>query len=161
MDKSEIRIRDYRASDLNALIEVFRGSVRRIARRDYTHEQIMAWAPDDIDHEARGARHSSKPTWVAEIAGVFVGFADLEPDGHLDCMYVHPDYQGHGVASVLLLQVEAAAKARGLIRLYLEVSITAQPFFERRGLRIIAAQTVTFNGQEFINYRMEKILNSD
>ena len=161
MDKSEIHIRDYRASDLNALIDVFRGSVRRVAQRDYTHEQIMAWAPDDIDHEARRARHSSKPTWVAEIAGVFVGFADLEPDGHLDCMYVHPDYQRLGVASILLLHVEATAKTHGLTRLYSEVSITARPFFERRGFRLLAAQTVTFNGQTFKNYRMEKVLDSD
>ena len=87
-----------------------------------------------------------------------VGFADLEADGHLDCMYVHADYQRRGVASRLLSEVEAAGKAQGLNRLYSEVSITARPFFERRGFRVIAPQLVTARGQEFLNYRMEKFL---
>ena len=73
------------------LIELFRNSVRRIARRDYTQEQVLAWAPDDIDLNASAARHSSKPTWRAEIDGIFVGFADLEPDGHLD-QAIHDGY---------------------------------------------------------------------
>lgn len=155
-----ILIRRYKPSDLDALIDLFRGSVRRIARRDYTEEQVIAWAPDDIDREARAKRHSSKPTWVAEIDGVFAGYAALEPNGHLDCLYVHADYQRIGVASTLLCQLEASAKEQGLTWLYSEVSITARPFFERRGFRVITAQTVALRGQQFINYRMEKLLNS-
>jgi len=156
---AEIRIRDYTTSDLDALIEIFLSSVRRIASRDYSPSQIMAWAPDDIDRKERAVRHSSKPTWVAEIDGVMVGFTDLEPDGHLDCMYVHADYQGLGVANALLRQVEAAAESQGLDRLYSEVSITARPFFERRGFRVVMPQTVIARGQQFKNYQMEKLLN--
>jgi putative acetyltransferase len=155
---SEIRIRSYEPSDIDDLITLFRDTVRRIARRDYTQDQVTAWAPDTIDLEARAVRHSSKPTWIAEISGTMVGFGDLEPDGHLDCMYVHADYQGRGIASRLLAEIEAAAKAQGLTRLYSEVSITARPFFERRGFRVIAPQIVRARGQEFLNYRMEKFL---
>jgi len=96
---------------------------------------------------------------VAEIGGVLVGYTDLEPNGHLDRMYVHADFQRVGVATALLSTAEAAAKEGGLTRLYSEVSITARPFFERRGFRVIAAQTVTSNGQEYLNYRMEKRLS--
>ena len=157
----DIHIRRYEPSDIDDVISLFRDTVRRIARRDYTQDQVIAWAPDNIDREARAIRHSSKPTWIAEIGSTMVGFADLEPDGHLDCMYVHADYQGRGVASRLLAEVETVAKARGLTRLYSEVSITARPFFERRGFRLIAAQIVTARGQEFLNYRMEKFLAGD
>jgi putative acetyltransferase len=136
---SEIRIRRYEPSDIDDLIALFRDSVRRVARRDYTQEQVVAWAPDNIDRDARALRHSSKPTWIAEIAGTMVGFSDLEPDGHLDSMYVHADYQGKGVATKLLAEVETAAKAQRLNRLYSEVSITARPFFERRGFRVSRA----------------------
>jgi len=160
MTSSDIRIRDYRPSDLDAQIELWRGSVRQIAGRDYTYEQVMAWAPDDIDREAAAARNLSRPVWVAEIGGIMAGYTDLEPNGHLDRMFVHPDYQRLGVASALLSKAEAVAKEQGLTRLYSEVSITARPFFERRAFRVITHQIVTVRGQKYLNYRMEKLLSS-
>lgn len=161
VNSSKISIRRYEAADLDTLIELFRNSVRRVASRDYTHEQVMAWAPDNIDREATASRNLSRPTWVAEIDGVIAGFTDLEPTGHLDRLYVHSDYQRRGVASTLLTTVEAVAKEQHITRLYSEVSITARPFFERCGFRVIASQTVAVRGQEFTNYRMEKLLDSN
>jgi putative acetyltransferase len=153
-----IHIRPYDPSDLDALIALFRDSVRRVASRDYSPEQVLAWAPDDMDRERWAARCAAKPTWVAERGGEPVGFTDLEPDGHIDMFYVHADHQGVGVASALLGRVESAARDAGIGRLFTEASKTARPFFERRGFRVIAAQTVRFNGQDFVNFRMEKWL---
>jgi putative acetyltransferase len=162
MKSDAIRVRDYRPSYLDALIALWRGSIRQIASRDYTREQIMAWAPDRVDREAAAARNLSRRVWVAEIGDVVVGYTDLESTGHLDRLYVHADFQRLGVASALLLAVEAAAAEQAIIRLFSEVSITAKPFFERRGFHVIAPQTVMFNGYEYLNYRMEKHLkNSD
>jgi putative acetyltransferase len=158
--RDEIHIREYRASDVDILIELFRNSVRNVARHDYTHEQVLAWAPDNIDCEPWAKKYENRQAWIAQVDGVPAGFSDLEPDGHLDMMFVHADYQRIGVASALLCKVETVAKERGLSRLYSEVSITARPFFELRGFRVIAAQTVTKSGQEFLNYRMEKAINS-
>ena len=118
----------------------------------------MAWAPDEIDREAWAKRYRHRQGWVAEIDGALAGFSDLEPDGHLGMMYVHPDYQGCGVASALLAQIEETARTGGLGRLYTEASITARSFFERRGFRLIAPQTVFIRGEELVNYRMEKSL---
>lgn len=39
-----VRIRPYAPDDLDATLDVFAASVRRIAARDYTPEQIAAWA---------------------------------------------------------------------------------------------------------------------
>jgi putative acetyltransferase len=153
-----VTVRRYAATDLDTLIDLFRQSVRRIARKDYTDAQILAWAPDDIDRAAFGARRDAKPTWVAEISGMIVGFTDLEPDGHIDMLFVHPEGQGRGVARALLDTVERTAQERGLARLYAEASITARPVFERYGFCVITAQTVSRNGQDFTNYRMEKKL---
>jgi putative acetyltransferase len=151
-----VLVRAYRAEDLDDLIAVFTGSVRIVARRDYSEAQVMAWAPDQPDRQRWAERCGSRPTWVAEIEGVIVGFSDLEPDGYLDRMYVHHAYQGRGVASALLDRVQAAAKAQGLDRLFTEASITARPFFERRGFVVLAPQTVEVRGQRFTNFRMEK-----
>lgn len=151
-------IRLYRPGDVDALIDIFRASVRLVARRDYTQEQVLAWAPDEIDRQDWVEQYAGRPAWVAEIDGALVGFSDLEPDGHLDMMFVHPDHQGRGVASALLAEVESAARHQGIDCLHTEASITAKPFFERRGFHLLAPQTVSIRGQRFINYRMEKVL---
>ena len=49
-------------------------------------------APEEIDATALNARRLSRTTWVAEIGGKTVGFSDLEADGHLGMLYVHPDF---------------------------------------------------------------------
>ena len=154
-----IIIRDYRPDDLNALIDLFRGSVRSVARRDYSERQVLAWAPDIINSEGFALRCTAKPTWVAEINEQIAGFADLEPDGHVDMLYVHVGHQAKGVARALLAHIENVAMRRSLDRLYTEASITARTAFERRGFQVIAEQTVTLRGEAFVNYRMEKRLS--
>lgn len=153
-----IAIRAYRPEDRDLLIELFRSAVRRVAIRDYTRDQILAWAPDAIDAEAFGRRRASKPTFIATIEGEPVGFTDLESDGHIDMLFVHADHQSKGVARALLDHVERLARSRQMPRLYTEASITARRVFERHGFRVLAQQTVAPGGEALINYRMEKRL---
>lgn len=147
-----VLVRPWSPHDVEAMITLFRDSVRVVARRDYTQAQVTAWAPDDIDRGEWLARSAARRCWVAECGGELVGFADLEADGHMGMMYVHPAHQGQGIASALLARIEAA----GLPRLHTEASLTARPFFERRGFRVVQAQTVFVRGQDFVNFRMEK-----
>jgi putative acetyltransferase len=151
-------IRPCHADDIDVLIDIFRASVRQIARRDYTEQQLLAWAPDEIDRGAWAGRYERRPAWVAEIDGRPVGFSDLEADGHLDMMYVHPAYQSRGAASALLAEVEREAHRQDIDCLHTHASITARPFFERRGFKLVTQQTVAVRGQSFVNYRMEKVL---
>jgi putative acetyltransferase len=157
-DPSPFQVRNYAPGDIDALVDLFRKSVRITAGRDYTQEQVLAWAPDEIDRSAGSERCANSQTLVAELQNSLVGFAILESDGHLDMMYVHPEHQGKGIASALLEHVERFARRHGLARLYTEASITARPYFEHRGFRLIAPQAVSTRGQDFINYRMEKQL---
>jgi putative acetyltransferase len=155
---ARIDIRPYRAEDRDPLIDLFRGSVRRVAGRDYSPAQVLAWAPDDIDANAFGRKRAAKPTFVATIGGAPAGFADLEPDGHIDMLYVHAEHQARGVARALLEHVEGLARDQRMNRLHSEVSITARPAFERLGFRVLTAQTVALRGQTLTNFRMEKVL---
>lgn len=153
-----IDIRHYRPGDLAGLIALFRDTVRRINGRDYSQQQVMAWAPDQIDARQWTHRFDNKAVWVADLDGAPVGFVDVARDGLIDMLYVHADHQGRGVASLLLRTVEASARTHGLLRLFTEASITARPFFEHRGFRVIAPQRVMRWAQEFLNYRMDKAL---
>lgn len=168
MTGGTVSVRPLRDADIPTVIDVFRASVRLVALRDYTLDQVMAWAPDEIDPATWAKRYATRQAWVAEAAvaelraagpraGVF-GFIELEGQDHLDMMYVHPAHQGQGAATALLIHLESAARLLGARRLRTEASITARPFFERRGFRLIAEQTVALRGQSFINFRMEKPL---
>ena len=112
--------------------------------------------PPDYGRVAPG--FAARPTFIAEIDGVIIGFSDLEPDGHIHMMYVHADHQGKGVATTLLGYIEGKARQAGVSRLYSEISLTARPFFDRRGFIVLAQQEVPLRGQTLINFRMEKQL---
>ena len=86
-----------------------------------------------------------------------VGFAELEGDGHVDTLYVHHGFQGRRIASRLLARIEAEARRLELSRLYTEASITAEPFFRRRGFLVVRPQLVEVRGRTFRNFVMEKV----
>ena len=158
MSEPLLTIRALSRADVDAVIELFRASVRIVARRDYSLDQVMAWAPDEIDAVSWAARYDTRLGWVAELDSQIVGFGELEGHEHLDMMYVHPAHQRRGVATALLRQIEAAARALGARNLLTEASVTARPFFERLGFLLIAPQTVMFRNQRFLNFRMAKSL---
>ena len=151
-----VAVRAYRPKDQDAVITVFVRAIRESAVRDYSPAQVDAWSRVDRDGLRRERR--DRLTWVAVVEESIVGFTDLEPSGHLDRMYVHPEHEGRGVATALLKFLEAAARSQGLTRLFTEVSITAKPFFGRRGFQVLTAQVVEFRGEKFTNFRMEKLL---
>jgi putative acetyltransferase len=152
-----LQVRRYTADDCDDTIAIFLAAIREVASRDYGPAEIEAWAKVE-DRAAWAERRASRPTFIAEHAGHPIGFSDLEPDGHLDMMFVHPAHQGIGVASLLLATVEEAAKKQGIGRIFTEASLTARPFFERRGFSVIARQSVEKRGQRLTNFRMEKFL---
>jgi putative acetyltransferase len=152
-----VEIRPYRPSDLDAVIELFLRSVREVAARDYDRRQIDAWAQADRDEWS--VKRMSRPTWVATTGVSLAGFADLETDGHIDMMFVHPAHQGADIANMLLTQVEANAREQNIAQLHTDASITARPFFEKRGFHVIAARVVHVRGEAFENFRMEKTLS--
>jgi ribosomal protein S18 acetylase RimI-like enzyme len=149
-------VRTYRPDDLDAVLEVFIRAIRVTASRHYEPAQVEAWAQPD--RQVWKTRRMSRPTWVAEIDGAVVGFTDLEPDGHIDMMYVHPSFAGRGVAQRLIHKAEAHACANGMTRLTSEVSVTARPFFEKQGFEVVEPETVFRNGQSFERFKMEKRL---
>ena len=149
-----IRVRPYRAGEAGALIALFRATVHAVNIRDYSAAQVNAWAPEAIDEAAWAARLAAHDSFVAEAERTVVGFIELAGDGMVHMLYCHRDWQGRGVGAALLARVEARARRLGLRRLATEASITARPFFQARGFRVIAEQQVRRRCATFVNYRM-------
>jgi putative acetyltransferase len=131
-----------------------------VNRAHYTEEQVRAWAPERPDPDEWHARMSARTTLVAEDDDGVAGFAELEDDGHLDMLYVREDAGGRGVGRRLCAAVEEEARRRGLTRISTKASITARPFFEKRGFGVLREQKVLRRGVELTNYAMEKQLES-
>ena len=147
-------VRNYRHDDLDAVIEIFQRAIREIASRDYSPAHVDSWSR--VDRGEWAEWRLTRPTWVAEIDGRPVGFSDLEADGHLDMMFVHPRFQGIGVATSLLERVEREAQSLDLQQVFVEASITARPFFERRGFRSVGLHPIEEDGLVFTTFRMIK-----
>ena len=143
-----MRLRPYRSADLPELLALFYDTVHTVCARDYTRSQLDAWAPADPDAAAWDASLLAHRTLVAEEKGRIVGFADLGPDGYLDRLYVHRDWQGRGVGSALCAALPGARRTHA--------SITARPFFERRGWHVVREQRVERRGVRLTNFVMEK-----
>jgi putative acetyltransferase len=153
-----MKIRLFAPQDAEQVAQLFHETVREINIRDYSNNQVQAWAPDNIYFRDWAKICSQRFTYVADDQGVIAGFGELESNGHIDCFYCHKNYLRMGVGSQLYSAIEAKAKELGLNRLYVEASITAQSFFLKMGFSTICKQQVERRGEIFVNYRMEKFL---
>lgn len=146
-------IRPYGSEDCPELAKLFYNTVHTICARDYTPGQLNAWAPGNMDYAAWDRSFQEHDTLVAVQAGCIVGFGDMRPDGYLDRLYVHSTHQGQGVATALCDLLESRCPAA---LLYTHASITARPFFEARGYRVVRPQQVQRFGERLTNFVMEK-----
>lgn len=122
-------IRTYRSTDCKELTELFYHTVHRVNAKDYTKEQLDAWATGQVDLKKWDQSLQEHYSIVAVDDNVITGFGDIDKTGYLDRLYVHSDYQGKGVATALCNQLESAVQQN----IVAHVSITARPFFEKRG----------------------------
>ena len=131
-----MEIRSYRQEDIKVIAELFYNTVHSVNAADYTDEQLDAWADGNINLEAWDRSFRKHMTLVAvmdsdeeEGNGQIVGFADMDSAGYLDRLYVHKDFQRHGIASELCDRLEQSVDAETITT---HASITARPFFEKR-----------------------------
>lgn len=151
-----VTIRQYQESDAETLWNIHFRTIRNINIQDYSQDQVEAWAPERFDLSIWMNKVTSLSPFVAEINGDIVGYTDLQSSGHIDHFFCHHEYQGQGVGKALMEYVLKTGKQRGLKRFYSEVSITARPFYEHFGFRVVKEQEVEVRGQTLRNFVMEK-----
>lgn len=147
-----MRIRACRTEDCAELTQLFYDTVHTVNAGDYTQEQLNAWAPAQPDLVRWDGSLRAHYSLVAVQDGQIVGFGDMDGTGYLDRLYVHRDWQGRGIATRLCDELESRVPGRILVH----ASITARPFFEKRGYRLIRAQQVECRGVLLTNFVLEK-----
>lgn len=151
-------IREYQAADCKESAELFYNTIHTVNRKHYTKEQLNAWATGRIDLSKWNRSFQEHYSIVAVEKGIIVGFGDMDTGnademGYLDRLYVHKDYQRRGIASALCERLEQSVQGK----IITHASMTAKPFFEKRGYCVVRMQQVERQGTALVNYVMEKI----
>ena len=146
-------IRKYEPSDLMELTKLFYNTVHTVNAKDYSKEQLNVWATGKVDLEKWGQSLLEHYSLVAVENDIIIGFGDIDQTGYLDRLYVHKDYQGKGVATAICNELEQTIQ-EGIVSTH--ASITARPFFEKRGYKVVKEQQVQRQGVFLTNYVMEK-----
>ena len=149
-------IRRYESKDCNDIINLFYNTVHTINAKDYTKDELDAWAPKDLDLSLWDKSFLNNYTIVFILDNTIVGFGDINEDGYLNRLYVHKDYQRRGIAKEIVNNLECYVEELGVNIITTEASITAKSFFGKMGYKIIKEQQVERRGQYLTNYIMQK-----
>ncbi|TCZ74444.1 GNAT family N-acetyltransferase [Flaviaesturariibacter aridisoli] len=152
-------IRRATAADATALGALYRDTITSVNSRDYSAEQVAVWAGRSQRTESLLQRIESQYFLVAEEDGQPTGFGSITAGGFLDMLFVHKDHQGKGIANALVDMLESYAVRHDALLLTAEVSITARPFFEKKGFEIVQEQQVAIDGVPLTNFKMRKFLS--
>ena len=153
-------IRDYREGDAEAIHSLTCAAITAIGPAGYSQEQVDAWAArhGTIERVQERVRSGHMLFVAADKRDEPVAYSLLEPDGHLDMLYCHPDHTRRGLAEGLLDAAEGRARELGIARLYTEASELARPAFERAGYEVTHRRDFDLDGVPIHNFAMEKRL---
>jgi putative acetyltransferase len=154
-----MRVRTHRNGDIPHISRLYYDTIHFVNCNDYTREQIDAWAPTVPKDSFWRDRFKKYNVYVAEEGRYIVGFTELDAFGHIDCFFVHHQWQRQGVGTCLMDRVIAAARRKQIARLFAEVSITARPFFTNRGFSVVKENQVIRGGVKLEQYSMERWLS--
>ena len=155
--KADFIIRAALQSDAVELKKLFQNTVLAINRRDYSQAEVEDWAScgDDLSNIEDMIKAHYFIVAINQQSEI-VGFSSITPQGYLHSMFVHKDFQGEGIATMLLNEIEQYAITNGIIRITSEVSLTARPFFEKKGYIVEEEQKRKANQLSLTNFWMAK-----
>lgn len=152
-------IRPLEEKDIYDMQNLFRSTVLNINIKDYTTEEVEDWAScgDDMGHW-KEILFNNQFIGAFNEQGCLIGYSSMNKNGYLHSMFVHKDWQGKGIATLLLSEVERIAIQYEVKEITSEVSKTARLFFEHKGYIVECEQKQQANRLKLTNYKMKKVL---
>ena len=147
-----MKLRRYESKDLPEIADLFRETILSVNYRDYSQEQVEVWAKRWQNLLRRDEWFLRLFTLVAEQDGKIIGYGNIDESGYLDHLYVHRNYQRQGVATALCKALEVHTDCNVTV----DASITAKPFFEQRGYKLLKENSVELEGIFLTNFTMVK-----
>jgi N-acetylglutamate synthase-like GNAT family acetyltransferase len=134
MSLQQIIVRRATAADSEAVYTIVLQALSETNAKDYPAsviDRLVLTLPNEIA--------SNLETWHAFVAiadGQVVGMGSLSGQT-VRSVYVRPDRQHGGVGTRLMDVLENTARAQSVRTLSVQSSITAQPFYAKRGFKIV------------------------
>ncbi len=157
MDKQmNYNIRPLEEKDIHDMQNLFRSTVLNVNIKDYTTEEVEDWASCGNDIE-----HWKEILFNNQFIGAFdkqdnlIGYSSMNKNGYMHSMFVHKDWQGKGIATLLLSEVEKIVRQYKVKEITSEVSKTARPFFEHKEYVVECEQKQQANRLKLTNYKMK------
>lgn len=160
MDKQiNYNIRPLEEKDIHDMQSLFHSTVLNVNIKDYTKEEVEDWAScgDDMEHW-KEILFNNQFIGAFNEQGCLIGYSSMNENGYMHSMFVHKDWQGKGIATLLLSEVEKIARQYKVKEITSEVSKTARLFFEHKGYVVECEQKQQANRLRLTNYKMRKVL---
>ena len=158
-----ILIRRATSEDVEEMANIFVSCVKTLNIKDYTDEQIEIMVTFCDAQSYLEEIETGGSIFVAEAKSI-VGFASLaESRGHIDDLFVDPDYTRRGIGTLLLETLEKVAFTKQKSQLSVMASLTARPFYLSRGFKYVKDSKILdlATGIEIPGVDMVKILPSN
>ena len=103
----DFKIRIAQHSDSAELRDLYKNTVLVVNRRDYSQDEVEDWAScgDDLSNIEEMIKTHYFIVAVNQLSQI-VGFSSITPQGYLHSMFIHADFQGKGIATMLLEEIE-------------------------------------------------------
>jgi GNAT superfamily N-acetyltransferase len=131
---TKLEIRRATAADAEAVYEIVLQALRETNARDYPAsviDRLVLTLPKGV-----ASKLEEWHAYVAVVDGRIIGTGSLN-GSTVRAVFVHPDYQGRGIGTKLMNAVENAADVQSVNTLSVQSSITAQPFYAKRGFKVV------------------------
>jgi putative acetyltransferase len=133
-----VRLELATAEDAEAMLTVHRWAVRGTAAHFYDPEIIEDWGspgPEDVERLAQRIVRGEEEAVVArDASGRVIGFGSIVPSSQeLHGLYVAPEHGRSGIGAMILKELEARARRRGVDELSVDASVNAEPFYRCHG----------------------------
>ena len=153
-------IRYAELSDIPDLINVFESSIRLVARAHYSEAEIEEWLQTKNNITRWQNAIKEQDVLLAHVSNKVVGFGSLKEHCYIDFLYVDGHHQKRGIAQTILDALITNARKVGVSIITSDVSITARPFFERNGFKVVKQNHNKRGKEVLVNFTMQLDLPS-
>ena len=149
-------IRKFEDSDAEPVSHLIKLNYKRLLNQYYPEKIIIFFIKKNTPQTVL-ERSKNREMFVASDGDKIVGVAALKQED-VKTMFVHPDYQGKGIAKTLMEKIEDIAIREGKERIFADSSLAAVEFYEKIGFRKVNKIVSTLDGVSFEEIHMEKYM---
>ncbi len=166
---SSFTVLPYSQCYATAVSHIFHESIHHLNDDVYSCDDKSAWSAAPRSSYHWNKRLSRSQAWVVLDVSCSVngkprccGFINVEThfysQGYIDSLYVHPDYQGKGVAHKLYETLEHWAREQEFSALSVDASKASKALFLSRGFKLRHKSYQEKLGRIIMGFLMEKEL---